>query len=154
MSETRTDCDRFDQWLLEGFTTLDGPMWADHLDACAECRDQWHAHQMLVVAFAEEEVPELSPAFEAGLDRKLASVVEIRPLSGWRTVAMLAYVAAALSLLGWALQGVPLPTIDLSARWVAVVALIGVPLSFMLAITASRWLPGRGLVGGLRMFAL
>ena len=67
------------------------------------------------MAFAEEEVPELSPAFEAGLDRKRASAVEIRPLRGWRRAAMLGYVVAGVGLLGWALQGVPLPTIDVSA---------------------------------------
>ena len=154
MSETRTDCDRFDQWLLEGDTTLESPAWANHLVGCAECRDQWHAHQMLAVAFADEAVPELSPAFEAGLDRKLAAPVEIRPLSGWRTVAMLAYVAAGLSLLGWALQGVPLPTMDPSARWVPVAALVGVPLSFMLAIAASRLLPSPDPSGDVRIFAL
>ena len=154
MSETRTDCDRFDHWLLEGGTRLESPAWADHLERCAECREQWHAHEVLTVAFAEEEVPELSPAFEAGLDRKRASAVEIRPLRGWRRAAMLGYVVAGVGLLGWALQGVPLPTIDVSAPWVPAVALISVPLSFMLAIAASRWIPGRGLSGGLRMFAL
>ena len=152
MSDTRTDCDRFDQWLLEGGAELKRPVWADHLERCAECREQWHAHQMLAVAFTEEEVPELSLAFEASLDRKLAAVVEIRPLRGWRTVAMLAYVAGALGLLGWALQGVPLPTFDPSAPWVPAAALVGVPLSFMLAITVSRWLPGRVLPERLRMF--
>ncbi len=154
MCEPRRECDRFDTWLLEGGTTLASHEWDDHLDSCAECRWQWHAHQMLAVTFAEEAVPQLSPAFEAGLDRKLASVVEIVPLRGWRRAVMAAYAAAALGLLGWALKGVPLPTIDLSAPWVPVAALIAVPLTFMLAIAASRWLPARGLPDGLRMLAL
>ena len=154
MCEQRLDCDRFDKRLLEGGTELEHHGWGNHLDGCSGCRDQWHAHQMLAVAFAEEVVPELSPAFEAGLDRKRAAVVEIRPLSGWRTAAMAAYIVAALGLLGWALKDVPLPTIDLSASWVPVAALIAVPLTFMLALAASRWLPGRGLPGGLRMLAL
>ena len=153
MSEQRVECDRFDRWLLESGTELESREWGDHLDGCAECRVQWQAHQMLAVTFAEEVVPELSPGFEAGLDRKRASQVQIRPLSGWRRAAMLAYVAAALGLLGWALKGVPLPSIDLSAPWVGVAALITVPLTFMLAIVASRWLPGRSLPGGLRTLA-
>ena len=57
---------------------------------------------MLAVTFAEAAVPELSPAFEAGLHRARASVVEIRPLRGWSAAAMLAYVATALVVLGWA----------------------------------------------------
>ena len=154
MSEKRIECDRFDQWLLEGGTELESRVWGDHLEGCAECQEQWHVHQMLAVTFAEEKVPEPSPAFEADLDRKLASVVEIRPLRGWRRAAMLAYVVAALGLLGWALKGVPLPTIDLSAPWVPVAALIAMPLTFMLAIAASRWIPGGGLPRGLRTFAL
>ena len=153
MCEQRLECGCFDRWLVEGGTELESHEWADHLDGCAGCRAQWLAHQMLNVAFVDEAVPELSTAFEAGLDRKRASEVEIRPLRGWRKAAMLAYVAAALGLLGWSLRGVPLPTIDLSAPWVPVAALIAVPLTFMLAIAASRWLPGRSLPGGLRMLA-
>ncbi len=52
-------------------------------------------------------------------------------------------MVAALGLLGWALKGGPLPTIALSAAWVPVAALVAVPLTFMLAIAASRWIPGR-----------
>ena len=154
MCEQRPECDRFDQWLLEAGTELERPGWVGHLDGCAECREQWHAHQMLAVTFAEEAVPELSPAFEAGLHRALASVVEIRPLRGWRTAAMLAYVAAALVVLGWALRGVPLPPIDWSAPWVPVATLVAVPLTFMLAIAASRLIPGHSLPQWPRMFAL
>ena len=154
MYDNHIDCDRFDQWLLEDGATLDSPVWREHLQGCAECREQWHAHQLLAATFAEEEVPELSPAFDAGLDRKIASIVEVRPLRGWRTAAMIAYVAAALGLLGWALKDVPLPTIDPSSPWVAVVAFIAIPLTFWLAIAASRLIPGRGLPKDLRMFAL
>ena len=57
MCEQRLDCDRFDKWLLEGGTELERHGWGNHLDGCSGCRDQWHAHQMLAVAFAEEVVP-------------------------------------------------------------------------------------------------
>ena len=153
MSEKRIECDRFDQWLLEGGTELESRVWGDHLEGCAECREQWHAHQMLAVTFAEEEVPEPSPAFEAGLDRKLASVVEIRPLRGWRRAAMLAYSVVAFGLLGWLLKDVPLPTLDLSAPWLGLVACLAVPLTLMLAIAASRWMPEPHLPGRSRMLA-
>ncbi len=154
MYDTQIDCERFDRWLLEGSTEIDSPVWGKHLESCSGCREQWHAHRLLARTFADAEVPDLSPAFEAGLDRKLASVVEIRPLRGWRVAAMTAYVAVALGLLGWAFKSVQLPTIDLTAPWVPVVALLAVPLTFWLAIAASRLIPGRGLPRGPRVFSL
>ncbi len=154
MYDKHIECERFDQWLLEAGTELESPVWREHLKGCDECSQQWQAHRMLALAFAAEPVPELSPAFEAGLNRKIASSVEIRPLKGWRWAAMLAYGAAALGALAWALKDVPLPTIDLSSPWVPVAALIAVPLTLMLAIAASRLIPGRGLPRGLRMFTL
>jgi hypothetical protein len=154
MSEKCDDCDRFERWLLTGGTELESRVWDDHLESCAECREQWHAHRMLVATFAGKDAPELSPAFEAGLDRKLGSRVEIRPLRGWRRAAMLAYAVGALGILGWALKDVPLPTIDLSAPWVPVAALVVVPLTFPLAIAASRWIPGRGRPRKLGMLTL
>ena len=137
MYDKQIECERFDHWLLEGGTEVDSPVWREHLEGCAGCREQWHAHHLLAATFAEEPVPQLSPAFEAGLDRKLASVIEIRPLRGWRVAAMIAYVAVAVALLGWAFKTVQLPTIDLTAPWVPVVALLAVPLTFWLAIAAS-----------------
>lgn len=154
MYDKQIECERFDQWLLEGGTEIESPVWREHLESCAECREQWHAHWLLAQAFADEAVPELSPAFGAGLDRKLASVVEIRPLRGWRVAAMIAYAAAAIGLLGWAFKTVQLPTIDLTSPWVPVAAFLAVPLTFWLAIAASRLIPGRGLPRGLRMFSL
>lgn len=154
MYDKQIECDRFDKWLLEDGTELESPVWRDHLKGCAECREQWHAHKMLAATFADEKVPELSPGFDAGLDRKIASAIEIRPLRGWRTAAMLAYVAIALGLLGWLLERVTLPTIDLSAPWVPVVAFIAIPLTFMLAIAASRLIPMRRIGSGPRMFVL
>ena len=47
---------------------------------------------------------------------------------------------------------VQLPTIDLTAPWVRVVALLAVPLTFWLAIAASRLIPERGMPRGLRLF--
>jgi hypothetical protein len=154
MSKARIVCDRFDQWLLEGKTEFDSHEWVSHLAGCAVCREQWHAHQMLAMTFAKQAVPELPPGFEAGLDRMLVTVVEIQPLRGWRRAAMLTYVATALGLLVWTLKDVTLPAIDLSAPWIPVATLIAVPLSFLVAIGASRWLPGRDMPRGLRLFAL
>ena len=154
MYEKRIECERFDQWLLEAGTELESPVWRDHLKGCDACRQQWRAHRMLVMTFAAEPVPELSGAFEAGLDRKIASSIEIRPLRGWRWAAMLGYGAAALGALAWALKDVPPPTIDLSSPWVPIAALIAVPLTLILAIATSRLIPGRGLPRDLRMFTL
>lgn len=148
MRDDHTDCDRFDQFLLDGGAELEPSVWGDHVAACASCRAQWQAHRMLAVAFAEQSVPELSPAFEAGLNRKLTSTVERRPLSGWRSAAMLVYVVAALATLRWALKDVPLPAVDLSSPWVMVAAFLTVPLTLMLAIAASRWIPSRGMPTG------
>jgi hypothetical protein len=111
-------------------------------------------HLILVATLGEKGAPELSPAFQVGLERKLASVVEVRPLEGWRKATMVAYGAASIGMVGWALRNVPLPTIDLSAPWVAVAAFIAVPLTFLLAIAASRWLPSLRPPRGLHGFAL
>jgi len=154
MYDKQIQCERFEQWMLDGGTELESPVWRDHLESCDVCREQWHAHRMLAATFANLKVPELSPAFESGLNRKIASAVEIRPLRGWRWAAMFGYGAGALGALAWALRDVPLPTIDPSSPWIPVAALIAVPLTFMLAIAASRLIPGRGLPKGLRMFAL
>ncbi|MDP6580383.1 MAG: hypothetical protein QF681_06985 [Vicinamibacterales bacterium] len=154
MSDTRTDCDRFEGWLLEGDTELASHEWRTHLDGCSACQQQWHADQMLTVTFADEAVPELSPAFAHSLDRMLVPRTESRPLAGWRQLAMLTYGATALGLLVWTLKDVTLPAIDLSAPWVPVATLIAVPLSFLVAIAASRWLPGRAVSRGPRLFAL
>lgn len=96
---------------------------------------------MLVAAFADERVPGLSFEFDNGLDRKLEAAVEIRPLRGWRTAAMLAYALVAGGILGWLLRDAPLPAVDPSATWVALVSFLAIPLSFALAIAASRWMP-------------
>ncbi len=154
MSEPRLNCERFDQWLLDGGADLEPSGWSSHVDACAGCRDQWHAHQMLALTFDHEAVPRLSPAFAVRLDRSLAPTVTIRPLSGWRRAVLLAYGAVGVGGLGWALRAVPLPTIDLAAPWVPVASLIAVPLSLMLAIAVSRLIPGRRAPGALRLFAL
>ena len=141
MSEDRTLCHRFDAWLLDGGTEFERTACADHVASCTECQAQRHAHVMLAEAFVNEDVPLLSPAFETKLDRTLAAAVEVRPLKGWRRAAMLGYAAAAVGGLGWMLRGVPLPLIDPSSPWVAAVALIAVPVTFLLAIRASRWMP-------------
>lgn len=144
MAETRDRCDRFADWLLDGGDDPAGGDWQRHLEECGGCRAQWQAHRALALTFAAEPVPELSPAFATGLERKLASGAETRRLRGWRLAALLAYAGAALGLLGWALRDVPLPAIDPAAPWVAVATLLAVPLSLLVAIAASRWMPRRG----------
>ena len=153
MSDEPRSCDRFDRWLLEG----DRATVPEHFQHCVECRPQWQAHAALATTFAGEAVPELSFGFEAGLDRKLAAVVEVRPLRplrGWRRAAMVGYVAAGLGALGWALRDVPLPAIDPSAPWLGVATFVAVPLTFLLAIGVSRWIPAPGRTRGLRSLAL
>ncbi len=140
MSELSRECEDFAGWLLES-TESESPAWRDHLERCKGCRAQADAHSMLTSAFAAEPVPELSDAFESRLARRLAPELEIRPLAGWRRAAMVAYIVVSLILLGWSLRAVELPTIDLSAPWVPVAALVAVPLSLMLAIRVSGWLP-------------
>lgn len=66
---------------------------------------------------------------------------------------MLAYTTAALALVGWVFKDVPLRTIDLSAPWVTAAVFLAVPLTLMLAIGVSRWLPGSELERGLRGLA-
>jgi hypothetical protein len=154
MSESPA-CKQLSEWLFEGKSAELTPQRAEHMDTCAGCREQWHAHQSLVAAFANAEVPELSPAFDAALERKLkAAPVEIRPLRGWRTVAMIVYSAAAIGIVGWALRDISLPTIDLSAPWVPIAVFIAVPLTFMLAIAVSRWLPAPASPRGLQVFSV
>ena len=85
MSEQHTDCDRFEDWLLEDGT--DSSAWHFHLEDCSNCREQWASHRMLVATFAEAAVPELSPAFQAGLEHKLQTAIHVEPLRGWRLVA-------------------------------------------------------------------
>lgn len=46
-----------------------------------------------------------------------------------------------------------LPTIDLSTPWVPAAVFLAVPLTLMLAIAASRWLPGPGPQRELRVLA-
>jgi hypothetical protein len=143
MSEYQTDCDRFEALLLEGGSEANARDWHDHLAGCASCREQWTAHQMLVATFAEEAVPELSPAFEAGLQRKLDAAIEVRPLRGWRIAALAAYAAAAVAFMRWILIRFPLPevVIDPSSPWTAGAAMIAVPLTLWLTATATRLLP-------------
>lgn len=145
MSDEKVSCEQIGQWLAEQRSAEMPLEWSGHLENCSECREQMLTHQSLVVAFADEVVPELSTNFDAGLERKLAAAgLEIRPLAGWRKAAMMAYGAAAVGILGWALRDVPLPTIDLSAPWVPVAVFVAVPLTLLLAVAASRWLPAPG----------
>ena len=143
MSEQHTDCDRFEDWLLEGGG--DSSAWHLHLEECSSCRQQWASHQMLVASFAEAAVPELSPAFQAGLEHKLQTAVRVEPLRGWRLAAFAGYALAAAAFLRWIFFRFPLPSIsiDPSSPWVSIAALIAVPLTFLLAIAATRLLPTR-----------
>ena len=145
MSENHTDCDRFEAGLLEGATTSVLDAWQPHLEACADCRQQWRTHQMLVATFAQEAVPELSPAFDAGLQRKIDSAIETKPLKGWRLVAMAGYAVIAALLLRWVFTRFPLPSIfiDSTSPWTVALAIAAVPLTLWMTIAATRWLPSR-----------
>lgn len=154
MSEEHTQCDDFTEVLIEAGSRPEIAVPPDHLESCPECRAQWETHQMLAMTLAEQEVPELSPGFGAGLDRKLESIVEIRPLRGWKMAAMLGYAVAALGVLALVLRDVPMPTVDPSSPWLAAAAFLAVPLTLMMAISASRWIPGAGRPRALRMLTL
>lgn len=147
MPENRPDdCQRFDDWLAEAAPEAEAGRWREHLGGCAHCRAQWLAHRALVAALAGEPMPELSPAFAAGLERKLEAEVEVRPLTGWRVLALGGYAAGAVVLMRWILERYPLPDIavDLSGPWLPFAALLAAPLTLWLAAAASRLLPTRG----------
>ena len=154
MSEMSMNCDRFAEWLLDGDGQAGSSDWTEHLESCVDCEGQWESHQLLTATLGAEDEPELSLAFQAGLERKLASAVEVRPLNAWGKAAMIVYGVAATGMAGWALRNVPLPTIDLSAQWVPFAALLAVPLTFVLATAVSRWLPAPQPPQGLRAFSL
>jgi len=150
MFEHTTDCDRFETLLLEGGPNADVRDWHDHLAGCAGCREQWATHQMLVATFAEEAVPELSPAFDTGLQRKLDEAIRVRPLRGWRIAALAAYALAAVAFMRWLLIRFPLPenALDPASPWTLALAMIAVPLSLWLTAAATRLLPAIGRRGG------
>ena len=150
MSENHTDCERFEALLLDDASDpnlQDSNMqaWHRHLEDCSECRQQWVAHQMLVATFDEVPVPELSPAFEAGLQRKIDFSIEVKPLAGWRRVAMIGYALLAIGLMGWVFKRFPLPpvSIDPASPWIMALAIAAVPLTLWLTIGLSRWLPAK-----------
>lgn len=136
-----TACERFEEWLLEARPD-DPPTWRSHLDACAGCRAQWQTHRMLAATLGEESVPEFSAAFDAGLERKLAATaVRVEALRGWRLAAMAGYALAGGAILRWLFLAFPLPALDPGSPWLLVAALLVVPLSFSLAIAATKLLP-------------
>lgn len=148
MSENHTDCERFEALLLDDASDpnlQDSNMqaWHRHLATCPDCRQQWAAHQMLEATFNEMPVPELSPAFEAGLQRKIDSTIEVKPLAGWRTAAMIGYALLAVGLMGWVFKRFPLPSvsIDPASPWIMALAIGAVPLTLWLTIGLTRWLP-------------
>lgn len=150
MSESHTHCSRFEEILLDGASDAELQTWPAHLESCDSCHQQWTTHQMLEAVFAEESVPELSQAFEAGLQRKLdAAAIKIKPLRGWRVAAMAGYAMLAALLLEWVFNRFPLPSvsIDLASPWVLTIALIAVPVTMWLTIGATRWLPSRKGIG-------
>lgn len=144
MPESRSsDCERFEDWLDEAALVDEPTAWKDHLSTCADCGAQWRAHRALMTALAEERVPQLSATFAADLERKLMAEVEVRPLTGWRVLALGGYAAAATTLMSWVLDKYPLPalSIDLSTPWISATAFAAVPVTLWLAAVASRYLP-------------
>ncbi len=141
---THDDCSHFESWLLESGEAAELDRWRPHLEDCSGCREQWASHQFLLAAFAEESVPELSPAFQTGLDRKLETVqVRVAPLTGWRKAALAAYAALVVALMAWVLNRFPLPdlAIDTTSPWTMAIAMLVVPLSLWMTMLATRWLP-------------
>ena len=146
MPENRpTDCERFEDRLGEAGGAVDAAAWDEHLTDCASCRAQWTTHRLLVATLADEPVPQLSSGFDAGLEHKLVADVEVRPLSGWRILALGGYAAGAAALMGWILERYPLPeiSIDLSDPWLSAAAFLAAPITLWLAAAASRFLPSR-----------
>ncbi len=117
-----------------------------HLDACPECQAQWTIDGLLREAFAESTVPTLSQDFERRLEARIAkraatSRLRHLPLRGWRLAALGAYAALAAAALAWLFRDVSWPRLDPSSPALAVATLAAVPLSLILAVAASRWLP-------------
>ena len=155
MSDDAIRCEQLAQWFLEKGREEMPTGLGEHVDSCASCREQVWIHQSMLAACAEEEIPELLPGFEGGLEKKMAVArVEVRSLSGWRRAAIIAYGVVALGILGWALRDIPLPAIDLSAPWVPVAVFAAVPLTLALAVAASRWLPAPTLKQHQQFLAL
>lgn len=146
MSEHQDECNRLEAWLLDGAPGIESRVRTPHLEDCATCREQWVAHQILTATFAEEAVPELSPAFDAALQRKIDAAIEIKPLKGWRLVAMVGYAMIAAVLLRWVFARFPLPTIsiDPSSPWTVALAIAAVPFTLWVTIGVTRWMPSRG----------
>ncbi|MEE8366873.1 MAG: hypothetical protein V3S30_01015 [Thermoanaerobaculia bacterium] len=96
-----------------------------------------------------EALPELSGDFNCRLESRLEAALQIRPLSGWRLAAILAYGAIALSALGWLLRDSPLASVDPASPWLAMLAMALVPVTQAVALWASRLLPNRKLKGSL-----
>ena len=146
MSENHTDCQIFEDLLLDDGSSRAIEAWRPHLQTCARCREQLATHQMLVATFADEIVPELSPSFAAGLERKIEATTAIKPLRGWRLAAMVGYALLAVGLLRWAFVRFPLPAIpiDPGSPWILASAILAVPLTLLLAVGATRWLPPMG----------
>lgn len=144
MSESHTDCQRFEDFLLEGASADDLGTWQSHHETCAGCQAQLTAHQLLAATFADEPVPELSTSFAAGLQRKIDTAVEIKPLTGWRMAAMIGYALLAAVLLGWVFVRFP---VNLGSPWTMGVAMVAVPLTLWLVVAITRWLPPKGRRG-------
>ena len=144
MSDRHAVCDAFDEWLLDAGAVALPADWAAHVGECPRCGAQWDAHGLLTAALAARAVPELSRGFDARLHRALAArQVTTRPLRGWRVAAMAAYMTGGAGGLYAMLPAVPMPRVDPAAPWVVLSTLVAVPLSFVLAIAVSRWLPAR-----------
>lgn len=137
-------CDQFAEQLRGQGPRFDDSAWADHLGVCPSCREQVRAHEALLSVFGDHRGPELSFAFDAGLDRKIAAHDAASvPLTGWRLATMSAYTVTAVATLWWLIRDVRLSEAELSSPWTHIAVLAMVPLTFWLALIVSRWIPAR-----------
>lgn len=144
MSDERTtECRHFEDRLAYATPGEDLSDWQKHLAECPACELQWRMHAALLATLADEPVPNLSPAFPAGLQRKLETDIEVRPLGGWRILLLGGYAAGVIALMSWIFDKYPLPeiSIDPSSPWITVAAFLATPLTLLGAAAASRFLP-------------
>ncbi|HSC25692.1 MAG TPA: hypothetical protein VLD67_00375 [Vicinamibacterales bacterium] len=146
MPEPLVDCSRFRDWLSPDGQNTGGAGWTSHLDTCADCRAQWLTHEVLSASLGRLDAPSPSPVPSDVLNRRLEAALPRRPLTGWRRAALLGYAGGSGAALTRLMRDVPVPVVTLASPWDAVAILAAVPVTLMVALVASRWLPVRGRV--------